>query len=260
MPRPKTGRRRLRRWVTTLVVGGAIVGVASLFWPTIASVKSPHAMVNRVPMKQPGAHPLGHPPRVRHGIGSFSFVAEQQMSDAPVAYDPCRRITYAIREELAPPGSDKIVEEALREVSRVTGLVFVRRAHPPREWTYDWVDTSYGRSPVIIDWTNPQAVPGLRGEEAGLGRSLYMTDGPTAERFYVTGAVALDTPQLETLLAGPNGAARVRAVVMHQLGHVVGLDDVDDKDELMHGPGSTRLTFGPGDREGLAALGSGPCF
>ena len=237
-----------------------LAGALWLVWPTLASVKSPHAWSSVVHPSRPDARPLGQPPRVRHGVGSFTFRAEQQLSHDPVAYDPCRKVPYAINEKDAPPGTDEIVEDAVRQVSRATGLVFVRRLHVDRYPTYDTVDTNYGRAPVVVSWTTPADVPGLHGRSAGLGRSVYMTDGATAEHVYVTGAVALDAPQLAQLLRRPHGDAFVRAVVMHQLGHVVGLADVDDRNELMYGNGIGRLTFGPGDREGLAALGSGQCF
>lgn len=238
------------------VLAAAMVAV----WPSISSVKSPHAWSTVVHAGDDGPQPLGQPPRVRHGVGSFSFRAEQPMSDNPVGYDPCRTVPYAINETGAPPGTDKIVEDAVRQVSRATGLVFVRRTGLDRYPTYDNVDTNYGRAPVIVSWTTPAALAGLRGVPAGLGRSVYMTDPATAQHVYVTGAVALDTPQLEKLLHRPDGRALVRAVVMQQLAHVVGLDDVKDPHELMFDGLLRRVTFGPGDREGLAAVGTGQCF
>jgi hypothetical protein len=38
------------------------------------------------------------------------------------------------------------------------------------------------------------------------------------------------------------------------------LDHVDDPSELMYDRNVGLTEFGPGDREGLAALGSGSCF
>jgi hypothetical protein len=62
------------------------------------------------------------------------------------------------------------------------------------------------------------------------------------------------------MLEMPNGRDLARAVVMHELAHVVGLDHVDDPGELMHDQNVGTLDFGPGDLEGLAALGSGSCL
>jgi predicted Zn-dependent protease len=72
--------------------------------------------------------------------------------------------------------------------------------------------------------------------------------------------VALDAPQLKRVLSRRHGRELVRAIIVHELGHLVGLDHVNDPGELMHADNVGRLALGPGDREGLAALGSGRCF
>lgn len=251
---------RARRWAITLAVAGVVVGLGALAWPRLASVESPHRMDDVRPLVRPGTRPLGQPPKAPQGLGSFSFVAEQQMSDDPVAYDPCWPVPYAITGRPPAPEADAIVDQAVRQVARATGLVFERHARAEQPWTFEFMNTSHGRSEVVIGWSDPEEITRLRGADAGLGRSIYMTDSVTAERFYVTGAVSLDTPQLGRLLRRPDGVARVRAVVMHQLAHVVGLADVPDDGELMYDGDLRRLTFGPGDREGLAALGSGSCY
>jgi|SRR5919106_456138 hypothetical protein len=66
----------------------------------------------------------------------------------------------------------------------------------------------------------------------------------------MTGTVALDAPQLTHLMAFPRGANAVRAIVVHELGHLVGLAHMDDPSELMYDDNVGRLALGPGDREG----------
>jgi predicted Zn-dependent protease len=48
-------------------------------------------------------------------------------------------------------------------------------------------------------------------------------------------------------------------ILAHELGHVLGLDHVDDVDELMNAEYSGQSGFGPGDREGLRRLYDLPC-
>jgi hypothetical protein len=43
--------------------------------------------------------------------------------------------------------------------------------------------------------------------------------------------------------------------VLHELGHIMGLDHVQSKAELMEPSGGLVTDLGPGDREGLSMLG-----
>lgn len=63
-------------------------------------------------------------------------------------------------------------------------------------------------------------------------------------------------------LEDSQGAAVAQAVVMHEIGHLVGLGHVDDASQVMFpgGGGAQEVTdFEAGDRAGLALLGRGPC-
>ena len=75
----------------------------------------------------------------------------------------------------------------------------------------------------------------------------------------MTGSVTLDGPDLAQVLDGPDGEENVRAVIMHEFGHLVGLGHVQEPGELMSERNDGQLDFGPGDREGLARLGSPTC-
>ena len=73
----------------------------------------------------------------------------------------------------------------------------------------------------------------------------------------VTGMVALKTSWFRRADATGHRAEE-QAVVMHELGHVLGLAHVDDPGELMY-PSVTRTSYGSGDIEGLAKLGAVRC-
>ena len=63
------------------------------------------------------------------------------------------------------------------------------------------------------------------------------------------------------VLRRPNkGRAQARAIVMHELAHLVGLTHVEAPTELMNASNDSGiLDFGAGDREGLRQLGMGRC-
>jgi hypothetical protein len=195
---------------------------------------------------------------------AYRFKAHQPgRPGEPVTYDPCRPIDVVVNDSIAPPGADSILDEALAEVRRATGLelrrvgrtIEVPRPQRPLR------DHRYGRgwSPVLVAWTTPDVVPRLSGRVAGLGGSQPVVDEMSRRSTYVTGSVSLDTSDFETILARPDGEAEARAIVMHELGHVVGLAHVDDPAQLMNADNVGLTNFGPGDLAGLALLGKGRC-
>ena len=208
--------------------------------------------------------PIGQPPAVKDE-GTYKFVRTQpKKNDEPVTYDPCAPIHVVVNERTAVPGADGIVRQAVESVSDATGLSFVldgrtqRRPDDERRTTAD-PDGVRSWRPVLIAWSDPEETPALKGMVAGVGGSTAVRrDG---HEWFVTGGVTLDGPQLRHLLRSDAGRTSVRAVVMHELGHLVGLDHVKDRGELMYATGSEDVTdWGPGDRAGLAALGGGECI
>ena len=54
--------------------------------------------------------------------GSYRFIAHQAgLPDDPVTYDPCRPIHVVVNDAIAPPGADRLLDEALSEVASATG-------------------------------------------------------------------------------------------------------------------------------------------
>lgn len=196
------------------------------------------------------------------GSGGYSVL--QTGLTGPVRWDPCRPIHLVINDEAAPADSDAIVADALARVSSATGLKFVvdgptsELASPGRE-AVDRGRYGWRWSPVLLAWTTPNRVPGLEGDVAGLAGPTSTTSA-TGRTSFVSGTVYLDGPtaiQIESTRR--NGSRQVEAIVMHELGHLVGLGHIDDTSELMAPKNSGRTDFGAGDLRGLAAVGRGDC-
>ncbi|MBE0011200.1 peptidase [Arthrobacter sp. AET 35A] len=206
--------------------------------------------------------PLGLPPASN---GSTSFVLEESPDDSQdfVAYDPCRPVDYVLRPDFAPAGTDGLIEEAVAEISAATGLTFAYRgitSEAPSEDRDPYQPDRYGKrwAPILISWTSPAEIPGLEGDVAGLGGSLY-AHTPGKPFVYVAGQIQLDAPDANVVMQYPNGRDLVKALIVHELAHVVGLDHVDDPSQLMYEENNGLTALGDGDRAGLALLGAGPC-
>ena len=207
--------------------------------------------------------PLGRPP-VTSPSNAYVLLPSPDPAQAFVAYDPCRPVHYVVRPDNAPDGGEELIRQAVAEVSAATGLRFVHdgvTSEGPSDGRKPYQQDRYGNrwAPVLIAWSTPEESPRLEGKVAGFGGSGHagVSDGPSA---LVTGQVALDAPALKEIMQRPTGPLLVRAVIMHELGHVVGLDHVDDPKQLMNADNTGVTEFAAGDRAGLAAMGSGVCI
>lgn len=192
-------------------------------------------------------------PDVPRGEGSFSFLQTQRGSDDPVGYDPCRPIEVLVNPEGAPDNYDELVDTGLERTSAATGLAFERVGLTEKR------DVMTGpfprREPVLIVWATEDEVPDLAGDVAGIGGSVAV--GQPGNLRYVTGRVVLDRDVFASF--EPEEQPFAQAIVDHELAHLVGLGHVDDPRELMYADNVGVTTYGPGDREGLARIGSVDC-
>jgi len=285
--RPGRRRRALGFLAVTLVLvlaAGVLLGPHLVPWTTVAGAASPAgpAPVAGSPESSPSVpepvqapdhpspgheasrQPLGHPPPVPAGGGPHAFLDLQADGVTPVSYDPCRPVHYVIHADGEPAGGEAVIRAAVARVSEVTGLTFVYDGGTDEASTLDraiFQPERYGDrwAPVLFSWESDVANPHLAGEIVGEGGSTAVSIGGGPEVF-VTGTVSLDAGQFPQILHRRNGTAIARAIVMHELGHLVGLDHVDDDRELMY-PTSQGdvLDFAAGDLTGLAALGTGYC-
>ena len=267
-PGPAVGRRRSRfcGLLSVALVIGLSVGAAHLAGPPLGTTSSPAAQLDRAhptPGFEASDTPLGTPVPAPPEGGSHEFVAFQPDGTTPVGYDPCRPIHYVVRPDNAPPGGEQVVLDAVARVSAVTGLQFVhdgptgetsaatRQLFQPDRYGDRW-------APVLISWQteqeNPEFVTDIAGEAGSVPVSV--DGGPTT---FVSGVVDLDAAAFARFLAAPDGVPVARAIVLHELGHLVGLGHVPDPGQLMYPETSSALDFAPGDLTGLARLGAGPC-
>ena len=255
--------------VVSLVIGGAWFATRSgrarsttLFAPRTTTTTI--SLDRPPPSREEAAHPLGTPVAPPQGTGGFEFLEHQRIDPtAPVAFDACRPIHYVINSQGEPPDGTALIHDALARVHAATGLQFISdgaTTEPPSKERPAFQPARYGAdrwAPVLIAWSDEASFPPLAGYIAGVATSdpQYTKSNRLA---FVSGEVVLDGEQLSTA-NDPNRAA-VRAVILHELGHLVGLDHVADRTEIMFSESDSGVTdYGPGDRRGLAILGTQAC-
>jgi hypothetical protein len=189
--------------------------------------------------------------------GEYAFVTTQPGSDEPVSWNPCRPIRYVVNPDSAPDGWEDLVAEATSDIADATGFRFEDEGTTDDRDFEDRIDGLNRAKPVLIGWADDTEVPRLAGDVAGLGGSTYVER--QGRRTYITGSIALDTDLFAELDDKRGGDDLMRAIITHELGHVIGLDHVEDRSELMYEGNIGQTELGPGDREGLARLGSVEC-
>jgi hypothetical protein len=198
--------------------------------------------------------------------GAYDFLARNR-DGGPMRYDPCREIRYVVNPDGAPAGSVDEIHEAFRGLASVTGLRF-RYAGPTTETHLPIGGTQRRRSyqperygegnwaPILVSWVSERDEPVLAGNTLGYGGSTsYWLS--SSDQAYVTGELVLDRDL--GLLRPGFGAGLTRGnLFLHELGHVIGLDHVDDRSQLMYPTISDRspADWGAGDRLGLRQLGT----
>ena len=216
--------------------------------------------------KSASAKPLGTPPPAPSPAGGFEFIRTQKVGKGPVAWDPCRPVRYVVNPAGAPPGGDQLIKEAVLRTAAPTGLKFVDEGTTDEVWSKDRDDYQpdrYGKkwAPVLIAWTTEQENPAVAGYIAGQGGPVSVADAD-GRLVNVSGAIILDADDIGRSLTYPDGQTEARAIVQHELGHVVGLDHTSDRTQLMYSETNDEQPgdWGTGDLAGLHQLGRGDCM
>lgn len=194
-----------------------------------------------------------------------------------IRWDPCRAIRYVVNPANQPAGGLKAIKQGIAVVSRATGLLFEYAGSTSERYAGDraayqpgtYPDSPDEWAPVLIAWEKDRRFNSLveaTGEGSGDVAQVVGFGGPewvttsvvgASRGFMVTGEVVFRASELRRMLRAGK-TTRVRAVVIHELSHVMGLDHVSNRGQIMYERiGVTNL--GKGDRYGLSLAGDGPC-
>lgn len=182
------------------------------------------------------------------GGPGYTFARVQRDGVSPVTW-PCEG---AIPVEVNPAGAPKdyeaLIGRAIARANAASGFRFEVVGE-----VQDWDFLERGRGPVLLGFADETEVELLAGITAGIGGSTYAWETGDGPYTAVGGVVVLDTDVVDR----PDEGAEL--ILLHELGHVLGLGHTETPGELMQATGSGQGDFGPGDLAGLAQLRASAC-
>lgn len=195
----------------------------------------------------------------REGTPSEHDFIAYRHDGSPLRWNPCAPIRYVVNPGRSPSGSVADVHEAVARMSAATGIAFAyggltdevpsraRRPYQPDRYPGGW-------APVLIGWVDPGEtdIPFEEGDDVAAAVARPLTPR-TGEEVIVSGWIAMNEEDPNPPGFGSPGAQG--PTVLHEWGHILGLDHVQEQGQLMEPSGGSMTDLGPGDLAGLERLG-----
>ena len=187
----------------------------------------------------------------------FRFIARDFQGD-PVRWNPCEPVHYVVNVSDAPAGSLGDVQDAVIRISEATGITFTYDGLTDEvlERRRDMVqDDRYGDrwAPVLVTWVDPDTSEVSFRSEGDVAAGVASPFTPPGSDVIVSGWIAINANDPNP--PGFTSPDDQGPVVLHEWGHVMGLDHVGERGQLMHPAGGGVADLGPGDLEGLRLVG-----
>jgi hypothetical protein len=184
-----------------------------------------------------------------------------------IRWNPCVPIRYKVNLTHAPRGSMAEVKKAIALLHKATGMTFVYEGQTGviPQGNYGLKSTP-GHWPVMtIAWAAPGKGKGtsnaLVTRDVGVGGVFYnqwLDAQGNLHPLQVVSAMVVMNDQYNTSYKVGFGAGRTQgAALLHELGHAVGLQHVNDTGQLMYPVilARAKAAYGKGDLAGLAKVG-----
>ena len=183
----------------------------------------------------------------------YSYLEYQNSSSPyPVRWNPCQTIHYVVNTANAPSYGLQLVQEVFAELSQATGMTF--QYDGPSSELPTQSRAAYNANgqpnPILVAWeANGQTDYLPTGSYVGMGGSVTIYNSTYQQYQTISGEAAISSSY-------PLSQAQEVDLVLHELGHVIGLGHSSSTSEIMYPYVQGSLnTYQSGDLTGLAQLG-----
>lgn len=196
--------------------------------------------------------PRRAPPAPAGSASSYKF-GSTDSSGNPARWRTCAAIPVVVDSRGATAAVLSELRVALGKIDAAAGVrLTITDVRNNRLTTYE---SDNPASPVIIGF--PDATSGVFTDANEAGLTSTTTDA--ANTTITGGTIAFNADLVGTYTPGATGADPLEALVLHELGHLVGLAHVNDQTQIMYPYTGYAHVLGAGDLAGLRALAPRGC-
>lgn len=157
----------------------------------------------------------------------------QHASSETVTWRNCKPISVILGKKNMDPEKNRLVRDSLKTIASATGLSFniigTTDEIPQINWSIVGPKSPYTQyPPVYIGWLNNEETDILATDDilGTLGAAVANPITTNSHRQLVSGAVIFDNSLYQSLSASNASGETRRNLVLHELGHLVGLGHV----------------------------------